>query len=168
MLCGQAKLQCHHGKTINETAQRSQRLHSRLHATRNTSRPSTTLGDVAKEQQAQQAASPFGKLVDYFLNRASSSLKRGPATCLTCKGKGSCTCPICQGAGIVDKAPQLDPVRHTVQKLQQVIGVDRAEYKTDWQVTNRCLHCHGAGLVLCPDCGGLGMRSPTAKIPQHH
>eukprot|EP00878_Enallax_costatus_P002283 GHUV01002458.1.p1 GENE.GHUV01002458.1~~GHUV01002458.1.p1 ORF type:complete len:103 (+),score=13.37 GHUV01002458.1:295-603(+) len=30
MLCGQAKLQCHHGKTINETAQRSQRLHSRV------------------------------------------------------------------------------------------------------------------------------------------
>jgi hypothetical protein len=28
--------------------------------------------------------------------QASSSLTRGPATCLTCKGVGACECPLCK------------------------------------------------------------------------
>lgn len=43
--------------------------------------------------------------------QASSSLKRGPATCLTCKGKGSCMCPVCQ----VLKAPALTQCANCLQ-----------------------------------------------------
>lgn len=130
---------------------------------RNSDKIQTTTVDNTKQQQEQQSAIPFGQLVDQFLSRAASSLKRGPATCLTCKGKGSCMCPMCQGAGVNDSQPRLDSMKHTAQKFKQVLGVDRSYYKTDWQVTNRCLHCHGSGLVLCPDCAGLGVRSPPAK-----
>lgn len=35
-------------------------------------------------------------LLPLLLLQASSSLKRGTATCLTCKGQGSCTCSHCK------------------------------------------------------------------------
>jgi len=51
-------------------------------------------------------------------------------------------------------------VRHAAQKLKGLLGVERAEYSTDWLVTNRCRRCHGAGSWVCPDCGGVGVRGP--------
>ncbi|KAF6261026.1 hypothetical protein COO60DRAFT_1503781 [Scenedesmus sp. NREL 46B-D3] len=123
---------------------------------------------VEDEQQSQQTSGPFGALVDFFLNRASSSLTRGPATCLTCKGVGACECPLCKGAGIMDKeASRMNTVRHAAQKMKEVLHVDRANYNTEWLMTNRCRRCRGCGRVACPTCGGLGVRSPAVKPPKH-
>eukprot|EP00879_Flechtneria_rotunda_P000700 GHRR01000818.1.p1 GENE.GHRR01000818.1~~GHRR01000818.1.p1 ORF type:complete len:171 (+),score=32.81 GHRR01000818.1:250-762(+) len=128
-------------------------------------------------QRAQQAATqepgtpappqdPLAALVNSFLNRASSSLTRGPATCLTCKGQGSCSCAACQGAGLLDKEhARMNMVRHTAQKFKQVLGVNRSNYDTEWFTTNRCRRCRGRGVVACPTCGGLGVRAPGLKAP---
>eukprot|EP00882_Tetradesmus_deserticola_P002350 GHRQ01002507.1.p1 GENE.GHRQ01002507.1~~GHRQ01002507.1.p1 ORF type:complete len:185 (+),score=30.84 GHRQ01002507.1:210-764(+) len=122
---------------------------------------------VEDEQQPQQTTGPFGALVEFFLNRASSSLTRGPATCLSCKGVGACECPLCKGGGIMDKeAARMNTVRHAAQKMKEVLHVDRASYSTEWLTTNRCRRCRGGGRVTCPTCGGLGVRSPAVKPPK--
>lgn len=122
---------------------------------------------VEDEQQEHHTGGPFGALVDFFLNRASSSLTRGPATCLTCKGVGACECPLCKGAGIMDKeASRMNTMRHATQKMKQVLHVDRANYNTEWLMTNRCRRCRGCGRVACPTCGGLGVRAPTVQPPK--
>lgn len=51
--------------------------------------------------------------------------------------RGRCVVVCSQGAGVTDKHPHLDPVRHTAQKFKQVLGVDRSNYNTEWQITNR-------------------------------
>ncbi|KAF8058121.1 hypothetical protein HT031_005781 [Scenedesmus sp. PABB004] len=126
------------------------------------------LAAAAEEEQAAAGEAPgaFQQLFDRLLNRASSSLKRGPATCLTCKGQGSCQCPACKGQGLLDKDhARMNVMRHTAQKVKQVLNIDRSNYDTEWLVTNRCRRCRGYGNIACPTCGGLGVRSPGVKAP---
>lgn len=48
-----------------------------------------------EQQQQQEARTGFSAVVERLLHRAASSLTRGTATCLTCKGQGKCSCPAC-------------------------------------------------------------------------
>ncbi|WIA33553.1 hypothetical protein OEZ86_006677 [Tetradesmus obliquus] len=162
---GQVKLVCR-GRAVQAAAAPS-RCRTGTIAGANQRQGTQDPPGVEDDQQVQQSGGPFGALVDFFLNRASSSLTRGTATCLTCKGVGACECPLCKGAGIMDKeASRMNTMRHAAQKMKQVLHVDRANYNTEWLQTNRCRRCHGAGRVACPTCGGLGVRTPGVKPPK--
>jgi DnaJ-class molecular chaperone len=99
--------------------------------------------------------------------KAASSLQRGPATCRTCEGRGVCACGACRGEGVLASGgrPQLNQVRHAAQRVQGLLGVERAAQNTEWLVSNRCKRCHGQGVCVCPTCGGIGVRAPSVKPP---
>lgn len=47
-------------------------------------------------------------------------------------------CLLLQGAGVLDREQsRMNQMRHTAQKLQQVLHMDRSNYNTEWLVTNR-------------------------------
>lgn len=119
---------------------------------------------VVQEETAEEVtqSTVLDKLAGLFLNRAASSLKRGASTCLSCKGKGACDCPACKGGGLLsENQARMNTMRHTVQKLQTVLHVDRAVNNTEWLLTNRCRRCQGKGVIICEQCNGMGMRIPV-------
>jgi DnaJ-class molecular chaperone len=123
--------------------------------------------EETQQAEQQEEATGFSAVVQRLLHRAASSLTRGTTTCLSCKGQGTCTCPACHGTGITNKDARQNVMRHTTQKLRSVLGGERSEYHSDWLTSNRCRRCHGAGVMVCPTCQGLGTRhAPGTKPPQ--
>jgi hypothetical protein len=61
-------------------------------------------------------------------------------TALRCACASPAVLPWCgvQGAGIMDKEhSRMNTMRHATQKMKQVLHVDRANYNTEWLMTNR-------------------------------
>eukprot|EP00877_Chromochloris_zofingiensis_P003605 jgi/Chrzof1/13245/Cz07g25300.t1 len=102
------------------------------------------------DHQEEQNPGPLASVVNFLLYRAASRLERGHATCLACKGQGTCACPNCKGEGLVSKEEARMNTRH----------------KTDWLMTNRCQKCHGQGQVICTTCNGVGVRNPGVRPPR--
>ncbi|PNH11355.1 hypothetical protein TSOC_001760 [Tetrabaena socialis] len=96
--------------------------------------PSSPVTDPATEP----AGTSFRSAVDVMLNRASSSIRRGPCTCLSCRGGGTISCPHCKGAGVLSA--------QEVERGQLLKGVVQK--------------FRDAGRLLCELCTGSGLRYP--------
>ncbi|GFR44444.1 hypothetical protein Agub_g5655 [Astrephomene gubernaculifera] len=118
-----------------------------------------------------RSTNSFKQTVDVLLNRAASSLERGPCTCLSCRGGGTVECPHCKATGrlgevAVERASLL---RNAVRRFRMAVGLTPHEvpYATsEWVRTNRCPRCRGSGRLLCELCGGTGLRFP--HLAQDH
>jgi len=119
----------------------------------------------ANEDEATECPIPVPPtreaLVETLLSRAASRVKRGPCTCITCKGAGVQVCDCCQGRGLLTPghaSSRTNVISNAVQHVTSLFG----DHSNGQQglVTNRCRRCHGVGKLPCSECHGSGARFP--------
>ncbi|BDA49630.1 hypothetical protein COCOBI_14-2500 [Coccomyxa sp. Obi] len=118
-----------------------------------------------ESSEGASTSSSWTGLVSNLLFGAATSLERGDATCLSCRGTGALPCSACKGAGVMQQKVRMNQLRHTMNRVKTMVGMEsKSMYDTQWQMSNRCRKCHGQGQLLCATCNGLGSRGPRAQV----